>query len=112
MLRSNARAADNARRMKQATKPWIVRLARLGFAAKGAVYIIVGLLASHAALGRGGGTTDPRGALHTIAARSYGSFLLALVAIGLIGYALWRFVEAWVDPEGKGTDAQGVLTRL
>ncbi len=111
MLRSNAPVTDTARRVQRATKPWIERLARLGFAAKGFVYILVGVLAVQAALGRGGATTDPRGALHTLAARPDGAVLLTLVAAGLAAYALWRFVEAWVDPEGKGTDAGGLITR-
>lgn len=56
--------------------------------------------------------TDTQGALHTIAAQPFGSFLIALVAIGLVGYALWRFVEAVIDPENEGTEATGLAKRL
>lgn len=94
-----------------AANPWVERLARLGFAAKGIVYALVGLLAAQAAFGSGGQKTDAQGALRTIVTQPFGQILLSLVAIGLLGYALWRFVEAAADPEHKGSDAKGILQR-
>ncbi len=91
---------------------WVERLARFGYAAKGVVYSIVGLLAAQAALGTGGRTTDTQGALQAILTQPFGKFLLAVVAIGLLGYVLWRFVQAIKDPENKGTDAKGILQRI
>lgn len=93
-------------------QPWIERLARFGLASKGVVYAIVGILAAQAAFGAGGRTTDTEGALQTIVAQPLGKFLLSLIAIGLIGYVLWRWVQAVKDPEGKGTDGKGLLQRL
>lgn len=90
---------------------WVRRFMRLGFAAKGIVYLVVGVLAAQTALGRGGATTDTRGALRTIAGQPFGSFLLAIVAAGLLGYALWRLVEAFLDPEHNGSDTSGILKR-
>ena len=37
--------------------------------------------------------------------------MLSIVAIGLLGYALWRLVEAVADPDHKGSDAKGLLQR-
>lgn len=91
---------------------WVERLARLGYTAKGIVYAIVGTLAVQAAFGAGGQTTDQKGALGAIASQPFGKFLLALVALGLIGYVIWRFVEAIQDPEHRGDDAEGVARRL
>lgn len=91
---------------------WVERLARFGYAAKGVVYGIVGLLAAQAAFGTGGKTTDTQGALHTIVTQPFGKVLLGLVAIGLFGYVLWQFVQAVKDPENKGTDAKGILQRI
>lgn len=99
------------RRIERAATPWIERVARLGFSAKGIVYIVIGILSTQAALGRGGSTTNPRGALRTIAERPFGSALLVVVGIGLIAYACWRFVEAWKDPNHKGNDAKGWIAR-
>lgn len=92
--------------------PWVEGLARWGYLAKGLVYSIVGVLALQVAFGEGGATTDSEGALRTIAQQSFGRVLLALTAIGLLGYVLWRFVQAIRDPEGKGRDAGGVVKRV
>jgi len=68
--------------------------ARSGIAARGIVYVVIGVLAVQLALGEGGKATDQQGALHTIAEQPFGSVLLALVAIGLAGYACWRLLRA------------------
>ncbi|MBV6626421.1 MAG: DUF1206 domain-containing protein [Rivularia sp. (in: Bacteria)] len=91
---------------------WIERLARFGYASKGTVYFLVGLLAVQAAFGKGGKTTGTEGALKTLVRQPFGQFLLAAIAIGLISYSMWRFVEAINDPEGKGKDLKGIATRL
>ncbi|MEH1895281.1 MAG: DUF1206 domain-containing protein [Nostoc sp.] len=91
---------------------WVERLGRFGYVSKGVVYGIVGILAAQAAFGRGGKTTDTQGALQTIVNQPFGKFLLALVAIGLIGYVIWRFVQAIKDPENKGNDAKGLAVRI
>ncbi|HCF27565.1 MAG TPA: hypothetical protein DEV81_10290 [Cyanobacteria bacterium UBA11049] len=91
---------------------WVERLARFGYAAKGVVYGIVGLLAAQAAFGTGGQTTDTKGALQEIVRQPFGKVLLGVVAIGLFGYVLWQFVQAIKDPEHKGTDTKGILQRI
>ncbi|MEC4815090.1 MAG: DUF1206 domain-containing protein [Scytonema sp. PMC 1069.18] len=93
------------------SKKWIERLARFGYIAKGVVYSIVGLLAAQAAFGTGGRATDTEGALHTIVSQPFGKVLLGMVAIGLVGYVIWRFVQAINDPENQGTDAKGLAVR-
>ena len=85
--------------------------ARTGYAARGTVYLIIGGLASLAAFGRGGATTDSRGALQTLLEAPFGTVLLVLVAVGLVGYALWRAVQAVQDPDGHGTDLKGLVIR-
>ena len=94
--------------------PWFERLARFGYVTKGIVYFIIGLLAAQLALGIGGGTVDNEGALQTIATQPFGIFLLAIVTIGMISYALWRFTQAALDPEHthEETDAKNIAERL
>ncbi len=92
--------------------PWVVKLARAGYAAKGIVYIVIGVLALQAAFTSGGKTTNSQGALAAIVHQPFGQFLLGIVAVGLAGYALWRFVEAGLDAENKGADAKGIATRV
>jgi Domain of Unknown Function (DUF1206) len=81
-------------------------LSRAGFVARGLIYGIIGLLALRLALGIGGKLTDQQGALHTVAHQPFGKFLLVLVAVGLGGYALWRFVRAAVGHGPEGTDSR------
>lgn len=96
------------------THPWFEKLARFGYAAKGGVYFIVGLLALQAAIGVGGQTTDTNGALQEIVVQPFGKLLLGLVAIGIVGYVLWRFVQALLDPEHsqRSTSAKQIAQRI
>ncbi|RTQ45876.1 DUF1206 domain-containing protein [Hymenobacter gummosus] len=88
-------------------------LARFGFAAKGVVYCILGVLAVMAATGLSGGrTADKQQVLQTVQDMPLGRWLLGLVAFGLAGYVVWRFVQAIRDTEGKGNDAKGIVTRI
>ncbi len=95
-----------------ATSPGVLMLARCGYAAKGVVYLIIGALAAKVALGDGGTTTDRNGALRAIYVQPFGKLLLLIVALGLVGYALWSCVQAIVDPEQQGTDGKGLAARL
>ena len=85
-------------------------LARLGFVARGIVYILVGWFAIDAARS-GRRPIDNQAALGSLDDTSAGSALLLLMAAGLLGYALWRLAEAWYDPEGRGVSFKGGLER-
>jgi len=93
-------------------KPWVERLARCGFAAKGVVYLVIGFLALQAAMGSGGRTTDTTGALRTLLNQPFGKLLLAVVTVGLFGYALWRLVEATINPGGGDRGAKDIPKRI
>jgi Domain of Unknown Function (DUF1206) len=81
-------------------------LSRAGFVARGVIYGIIGVLALKLALGAGGKATNQQGALKTIAHQPFGKLLLTLVAIGLGGYALWRFVRAALGHGPEGSDSR------
>jgi len=81
-------------------------LSRAGFIARGVIYGIIGVLALKLALGAGGKATNQQGALKTIAHQPFGKLLLTLVAIGLGGYALWRFVRAALGHGPEGSDSR------
>lgn len=87
---------------------WIEWTARIGFGALGVVYLIVGILAAQAATGDGGETTDAQGALHVIGQQPFGTALLWITAIGLLGYALWRFIQAATDPGSQGAGRRAI----
>ena len=91
----------------------IKALARLGFAAIGVVYLLMGTLALLAALGqRQGARADQKEAVQRLQEVPGGGVLLGLIAVGLLGYIGWRFTQALRDTEGKGSGAKGLGTRL
>ncbi|MGQ4273135.1 DUF1206 domain-containing protein [Terrihabitans sp. B22-R8] len=89
----------------------IERMARFGFAARGAVYIVVGALALLAAIGSGGRATGSKGALQEVLLQPFGSVILALVALGLLAFAAWRIIEAGFDADDHGTGPKGIVVR-
>lgn len=78
--------------------------ARAGYAAKGIVYGLVGVLAVQQAVGRGGDISGTSGALEHIRSAPFGQALLWAVVVGLAGYVVWRLVQALVDPEADASD--------
>jgi hypothetical protein len=80
-------------------------LSRAGFVARAAIYAIIGVLALQLAIGEGGKLTDQQGALKTVANQTFGSVLLALLAVGLGGYAMWRLFRAALGRGPEGSDS-------
>ena len=80
-------------------------LTRVGFAARGIMYLLIGYLAL-----RSGRTEDGAGAIAFIGSGA-GRPLLLLMALGFLSYALWRLSEALIDSEGNGSDGKGIAVR-
>jgi Domain of Unknown Function (DUF1206) len=91
---------------------WIGRLGRFGMVAQGVVYTIVALLAIGFALGLGGRPTDQGGAFQTLAGEWYGAVALGLLAVGLAGYALWRFTVAALGEKVESVEDVGLGKRI
>ena len=87
-------------------------MSHLGYAARGIIYFVMGLLALLLAFGNGGETTDQQGAIATIGSQPEGRILLWLVLIGLICYSLWGLIRAVLDPFHKGHDTKGAAVRV
>jgi hypothetical protein len=88
---------------------WLVRYARIGYVAKGTIYLGVGGLALAAALGAGGALTDAAGLLGRLARTGGGRWALLVIALGLIGHSGLRLVQGLLDPERRGA---GLLRRV
>ena len=94
--------AKQAYRAAKEASPLIEWLARIGFAAKGVVYGLVGTFTILSTIGLYRDTKGSAGVLRSIADASYGPVVLAALGIGLAGYALWCLVKAIFDAEGDG----------
>ena len=90
----------------------IERLARLGYASKAVVYAIIGTLAIAAATNQGGRVTDTSGALRVVFSQPYGQVLLLVLGVGLCGYAIWRLLDSFSDPDRHGKAFKGLVTRI
>jgi len=98
---------------RAASNPVLRFLERLGYAARGSLYTVMGLLALGIALSVGGGkTTDLSGSLMVLIANPYGKLVLIVMAIGLAAYSLWGFIRAIYDPLHRGSTASGYMARL
>lgn len=96
---------------KPDAETWAARLGRFGFAARGFVYIMLGVLAARAAFGFGGKVTDKQGAVREMGNLPFGNFVLWVVGIGLMAYIAWRFAQAVMDLDHKGSDFKGLAKR-
>ncbi len=94
-----------------AYSPLMDRLARLGYAVKGLIYITIGLVAVQGVLGKSSTPADQLGAIRALGKLPYAPFILWVILIGLISYSLWGLIRAILDPFHKGKDMQGLLAR-
>ncbi|HEV7347076.1 DUF1206 domain-containing protein [Telluribacter sp.] len=92
---------------------WIEGAARVGLTAKGIVYTLVGILTFTTAfkLSNAAKSGSKADVLQWIQDQPFGQILLGLTALGLLGYTIWRLIEAIKDTENKGTDAKGLAQR-
>jgi hypothetical protein len=92
--------------------PWVGRIVRLGYLAKGLIYSLIGLLAFRVAIGlRGGRIVDASGALRTLLRQPFGQILLVVIGAGILGYAAYYIFEAVMDVRRKGGGVRGWAER-
>ena len=91
--------------MSARERTWATRSGRLGYAARGVVFDVIGVFLIRAAL-----QTDPDearglgGALETLARQPFGPYILGAVALGLVAYGAFMFVMARyrrIEPRGS-----------
>jgi magnesium-transporting ATPase (P-type) len=92
-----------------AEHPWVSRIARFGWIAKGAVYVLMGLTAF--TIGRRRPTTDdasPEGAVAQLRSTQFGTALIWALVVGLVLYVAWRLISVALI---RGTDGKKWLER-
>ena len=88
----------------------LVILARGGYAARGVLYLIIGIFALLAALD----STKPKDShksLEALLSQPFGYFLVGLVVAGLLAFSAWRVLQATRDVDHHGKEIKGVVIR-
>lgn len=99
-MTASTSATASARKAAR-SKP-MAALARVGFAARACIYLLVGVLAIALAFGDYENEPDQQGALQVLTQHKGGVVLVWLITIGLFGYALWRLTQAVFGVAGEG----------
>jgi hypothetical protein len=94
------------------TSHWFDRYARVGYAAKGVAWGVLGLITMRLAFGDHSEQADFYGALAAIDDQPLNAVLLVLLAAGLLAYGVWRIVQGALDVEGEGRDLVGIGKRI
>src|ERR1700694_1109253 len=96
-----------------ATNPGLELLERLGYAVRGLLYAVMGILVLRIAIGTGGGqATDLSGSMVYLTGNPFGKLVLVVVVVGLVAYSLWGFIRVIYHPLHRGSDAAGYMARL
>jgi hypothetical protein len=104
--------SDSRRTLRRASHSRAVGIAgRIGLAAQGLCFGIIGALAIELAAGSGGRATDPQGALAYLARGGWTRVLLFLLVVGFACYSLWRLAQALLDRGDMGDDLGGLGRR-
>ena len=86
--------------------------AKFGIATKGIIYLLIGGLSAMTTLGLGGKETGSLGAFKYLAKQVYGQVILAIIAIGLTGYVLWRLYQTFIDKENNPIDFKTITKKI
>jgi len=92
--------------------PWLQGLFRVGYIARGLVYLVPGVLALRLVIGAHGAMVAQSGTIGVIGRQPLGRLLLLPFAACLGAYALWGMDRAILDPLRKGYSVQGILKRM
>lgn len=85
--------------------------ARVGYGARGFVYLSVGVLMLLAAVDLIGDSVGSKGALAWLAARPLGRLWAVLIGVGLVAFVMWRLLQSVFDADHEGASWSGLGAR-
>jgi len=106
------KAKEQVEKAVREAGPYIEMTARIGFAAKGLAYLLIGGFAGLAAIGSSNETFSRAGMLQFLAGRPLGWVLAIGLGIGFGAFGLWQIFCALRDPEHEGHDWNGLRKRF
>jgi hypothetical protein len=86
-------------------------MVRIGYAARGIVFLIIGGFALLAAAGLGTHPEGARDALEFVFLKPLGGYFLWSLAAGLLCFAGWRFLQSVLDADSHGGSLYGLMRR-
>jgi hypothetical protein len=95
-----------------AREKWIETAARVGYGARGFVYLSVGVLIMLSAVDLIGESVGTRGALAWLAHQPTGRIWMLLIGLGLLSFVMWRTLQAVFDADHEGLSREGIGIRL
>ncbi|RDJ03301.1 DUF1206 domain-containing protein [Rhizobium grahamii] len=83
-------------------------LARAGYVARGAVFILVAGLALFSSFG---GRPETKSALDALLSQPLGQLWLTLIGLGLLGFVAWRLAQSVANADNHENNAKGMAIR-
>lgn len=83
----------------------------MGLLSHGFLWLVVATIAGSVGFGGGGGEASSTGAISQLSQESYGTVLLAVLAVGLAGYSLLRLLHTFTNPSDED-GLQGIGARI
>ena len=93
-----AETLQPAPRTTRRVAAWVAPVARVGFVAKGVVYLLLGWFATRAAF-LADEPLDRGEALAHLRDNDFGVIALYVIAVGLVAHVVWRLTQGFFDPE-------------
>jgi hypothetical protein len=110
-IRKKPTSLTKAKRAARAGNPPFQIIARVGYVARGVVYLVVGMMALSAGLGARRNALGITDALQEVLRNRLGTVLVLGIALGMACFALWRIAQGVLDADNLGKNPRALVRR-